>query len=43
MILILKCQFDNLIIDIVRSNYINSVDIMCSFDARNVENLKQLV
>jgi hypothetical protein len=38
-----KCQFDNLIIGIVRSNYINSLEIMCGFDAKNVENLKRLV
>jgi hypothetical protein len=30
-------------IDIVRGNYINSLEIMRSFDAKNIENLKQLV
>jgi hypothetical protein len=41
----LWCSYrsDNLIIGIVRSNYINSLEIMCGCDAKNVENLKQLV
>jgi len=43
VISISKCYFDNLIIDIASGNYINSLGIMCSFAAENVENLKQLV
>jgi hypothetical protein len=26
-----------------RRNYINSLEIMCSFDGKNIENFKQLV
>jgi hypothetical protein len=43
MIFKLMCQFDNIIINIFMSNYINSLKIMCSFDVENIENLKQLV
>jgi hypothetical protein len=39
----IKVTFDNLVIDIVRSNYINSLEIMCGFDAKHIENLKQLI
>jgi hypothetical protein len=39
----IEVLFDNLLVDTVRSNYINSLEIMCSFDVKNVENLKQLV
>jgi len=42
LVFISKCQFDNIIIDTVRSNCIYSVKIMRSFVAKYVENLKQL-
>jgi hypothetical protein len=34
---------DNLLIGIIRSNYINFHEIMYSYESKNVKNLKQLV
>jgi hypothetical protein len=42
-IFISKFQYDNLIIDGIRSNYLNLSEIMCSYAGKNFENLKQLV
>jgi hypothetical protein len=39
----LKCYLDNLLIDIIRSNYINFQEIMRRYEAINVKNLRLLM
>jgi hypothetical protein len=38
-----KCYLDNILIGIIRSNYINFHEIMCRYEAIDVKNLKLLV
>jgi hypothetical protein len=39
----IEVLIDNLLIGLIRSNYINFHEIMCSYEPKNVKNHKQLV